>query len=97
MQTEVEIELENKCLRFLKVGGLAATDTVQLKTSLKQGVFVRQKGILHPSVIYNVLTFQWLNLAENSVDGDDELDYRGQKVTEFTNVGLLSALVFTVI
>lgn len=69
---------------------------MQLETKLKQGVFVRQYGILHPSVIWNVLTFQWVNLAETHNE-DGELDLKEQKISEYSNIGLLSALVFTVI
>jgi hypothetical protein len=93
---EVSIEDENKILRNLKCGGLASSNILQLETKLKQGVFVRQYGILHPSVLWNVVTFQWVNLAEHH-NNDGELDLKAQKINEYSNIGLLSALVFTVI
>jgi hypothetical protein len=98
--SEVAVEVDTgediSCVHYAKCCGLATVNTVQLKTSLDQGVYVHQYGIFHPKVLYNVITFKWVNIAELD-NANNDLDLKAQKTNEYSNLGLLSALIFTVI
>ena len=57
---------------------------------------VQTPGIMTPTVIYDCVTFSWLNYLDRRGHRNLEVDYKEHFLTVFNNVGLMAALLLTV-
>ena len=60
-----------------------------LRKSQPPDMRVMRKGIMHPEIVIDGLTFGWLGKSSKLESNDVDGDFKGVYLTEYSNIGLL--------